>query len=315
MMKIGSRSARVAQSLLQAIAQRALRPGDAIDVGDWCRQHRVSRTVVREALAELAGRGLVSTRPGIDTLVAEEARWQLLDPELMGALIEQSVERLNEAVALRQIMEPALAAEAARRASRTERLALLGALRRVASAVGSGGLPDRAPHDAALHTAIAHASGNQLMQSVDRGLEPVRRLNYTRLRRLEVLKPDGWPDSQSLLRLQTSLTLAIVRADALAAAQWASRLAELALASQRASEPAPIDLDGPDGPPTLCMPDPQERVSRTVWADTHATRPPTLRIPSLLELSDAHAARSASSVNATLLSASSRNTAAGSEPH
>ena len=176
-------------------------------------------------------------------------------------------------------------------------------------------VPSSARENQACHTAIAHASGNQLMQSVDRGLEPVRRLNYTRLRRLEVLNPDGWPDSQSLLRLQTSLTLAIVRAEAPAAAQWASRLAELALASQRASEPAPIDLDGPDGPPTLCMPDPQERVSSTVWADPHATRPPALRIPSLLELSDAHGARSPSSLNPALFSASSRNTAAGSEPH
>jgi hypothetical protein len=112
------------------------------------------------------------------------------------------------------------------------------------------------------------------------------------------------------LRLQTSLTLAIVRADAAAAVQWASRLAELAPASQRASEPAPVDLDGPDGPPTLCMPDPQERVSRAGWADTHATQPTTLRIPSLLELSDVHVARSQAS-----FSASSRNTAAGSEPH
>ena len=285
MMKIGSRSARVAQSLLQAIAQRALRPGDAIDVGDWCRQHRVSRTVVREALAELAGRGLVSARPGIDTLVAEEARWQLLDPELMGVLAEHSVERLNEAVALRQVVEPALAAEAAQRAGRAERHALLGALRRAASAVGSGALPDRAPHDAALHTAIAHASSNQLMQSVDRGLEPVRRLNYTRLRRLEVLDPEGWPDTQTLLRLQTSLILAIVRADAPAAAQWASRLAQLAGAGQRTIDSAQVDLDGPDGPPTVCMPDPQERGSHTGWGDDHTARPPALRIPSLLELS------------------------------
>lgn len=278
--------------MLQAIAQQSLRPGESIDVADWCRQHRVSRTVVREALAELAGRGLVTARPGIDTSVAEEARWQLLDPVLMDALIEHSGERLAEAVALRQVVEPALAAEAASRASRAQRLVLLGALRRTASAVGSGALPDRAPHDAALHTAIAQASGNRLMQSLDRGLEPVRRLNYTRLRRLEVLDPEGWPASRSLLNMQTSLTLAIVRADAPAAAQWATQLAELAAAGQRTTDLSSAGLDGPDGPPTICMPELPGGVV-TDPHDTSSPERPALRIPSLLDMSGGPGLRSA----------------------
>jgi pyridoxine 5-phosphate synthase len=78
MMKIGSRSARVAQSLLQAIAQRALRPGDAIDVGDWCRQHRVSRTVVREALAELAGADQITVHLREDRRHIQERDLRLL---------------------------------------------------------------------------------------------------------------------------------------------------------------------------------------------------------------------------------------------
>lgn len=273
----GSRSARVAHALLQSIAQGALKPGDTIDVAQWCRRHRVSRTVVREALAELAGKGLVSARPGIDTSVAERPSWQLLDPMLMQAGLGHRPDLMRDAAALRRMLEPTLAAQAALHASRIERTALLLTLRRLAGAVGVGSVPAQAAHDAALHAAIARACGNPLLRTIDRALEPSRRLHYARWRHNERHDAGRERGSERLLDVQTRLTLAIVRAQPTAARHWAEQLTvppavrslgpslggpenrsrqtlQGTAATQAYVSGESAELDSPEGPATVPMP-------------------------------------------------------------
>ncbi|MFN9774003.1 MAG: FadR/GntR family transcriptional regulator, partial [Burkholderiales bacterium] len=90
MAKTPSRSALLARELLGRIARRELRPGDPIDLPALGRRHGVSRTVVREALADLGGKGLVVARPKVGTTIAPESQWNLLDPVLVAVAIAET---------------------------------------------------------------------------------------------------------------------------------------------------------------------------------------------------------------------------------
>lgn len=215
MAKTPSRSALLSRDLLGRIARRELRPGDPIDLPTLGRRHGVSRTVVREALADLGGKGLIVARPKVGTTIAPESEWNLLDPVLVAVAIAEPGpdSMLNEASDLRRVIEPALAADAARDAGRTQHAAILDAVRALAGAVGAQDRDawDRA--DAALHAAIAAACGNRLLRSVDHALVPVRTLHR---RRLLDAQPRTGPFGAELLRvlaLQSALGLAIVRRD------------------------------------------------------------------------------------------------------
>jgi DNA-binding FadR family transcriptional regulator len=229
MAKTPSRSALLARDLLGRIARRELRPGDPIDVPGLGRRHGVSRTVVREALADLGGKGLVVARPKVGTTVAPEAAWNLLDPVLIAAAITEPGpdSMLAEASALRRIIEPAVAADAAREAGRAQHAAILQSVRALAGAVGAADAAAWAAADAALYAALADACGNRLLRSVDHALEPVRAAHRQRLAATQLARGGAGPDLVRTLTLQSALGLAVVRRDAEAAAAHALALAEL----------------------------------------------------------------------------------------
>lgn len=238
-----SGTGKVAHALICALVRGDLRAGDRIDVAQLCTQHRVSRTVIREALAQLAGRGMVIADPGVGTTVADEALWHRLDPELVQAALDfDPLRAAIEASALRHAIEPALAAEAARSADRSQRLAVLGALRAVADALSTEDLERIVAADLGLHTAIAAACPNRLLQAADRPLEPVRDSSYRRLRAALASPPAHLPTVEApvastrtprVIELQRALALAIVRADPVQARAAATSLVE-------ASSPDPV---------------------------------------------------------------------------
>jgi DNA-binding FadR family transcriptional regulator len=231
MAKTPSRSALLARDLLGRIARRELRPGDAIDVPALGRRHGVSRTVVREALADLGGKGLVIARPKVGTTVAPEAAWNLLDPVLIAVAITEPGpdSMLAEATALRRVIEPALAADAALGAGRGQQTAVLQAVSALAGAVGSGDAAGWSTADAGLHAALSAACGNRLLRSVDQALEPVRAAHRLRLAAAQLGRGGAGPELLRTLALQSALGLAIVRRDADAAAAHALALADVAL--------------------------------------------------------------------------------------
>jgi DNA-binding FadR family transcriptional regulator len=240
MAKTPSRSALLARDLLGRIARRELRPGDAIDVPALGRRHGVSRTVVREALADLGGKGLVVARPKVGTTVAPEAAWNLLDPVLIAVAITEPGpdSMLAEATALRRVIEPALAADAALGAGRGQQTAVLQAVRALAGAVGSGDAAGWSAADADLHAALSAACGNRLLRSVDQALEPVRAAHRQRLAAGQLGRTGAGPELLRTLALQSALGLAIVRRDADAAAAHALALADVALPAMPEAAPA-----------------------------------------------------------------------------
>jgi len=251
MAKTLSRSALLARDLLGRIARRELRPGDPIDVPALGRRHGVSRTVVREALADLGGKGLVVARPKVGTTVAPEAAWNLLDPVLIAVAITEPGpdSMLAEATAQRRIIEPALAADAAREAGRSQHATILQSVRALAGAVGSADAAAWTAADAALYTALADACGNRLLRSVDHALEPVRAAHRQRLAATQLTREGAGPDLVRTLTLQSALGLAVVRRDAEAAAAHALALAELVMPVAQAparvvAETAPQPAEG-----------------------------------------------------------------------
>lgn len=83
--------AQLAQILERDIAQARWRPGDALpSEADLCEQHGLSRTAVRQALGDLAARGLVRKEKGRRTIVIRSRVTSLVVQELRGFYDEVS---------------------------------------------------------------------------------------------------------------------------------------------------------------------------------------------------------------------------------
>jgi GntR family transcriptional repressor for pyruvate dehydrogenase complex len=134
----------------------------------------VSRNCVREALRALAERGLLLTRRGAGTYVAEPREQIALDA--MARVLGARRDRLRDLFELRLILEPAIASLAAQHLSedhlRHLKAIVLDQHRRVAEGKSDADL------DTAFHEALAAACGNtvvrDLMQSLRTALHDTR---------------------------------------------------------------------------------------------------------------------------------------------
>jgi GntR family transcriptional repressor for pyruvate dehydrogenase complex len=115
----------------------------------------VSRTVIREAVATLRAEGLVETRQGIGSFVADppvEALFRIEPGQ--AASITDAVHIME----LRSAVETEAAGLAAERASARQRRAIRNALNAIDAAIERG--EAAVPEDFALHAAITDATGN-----------------------------------------------------------------------------------------------------------------------------------------------------------
>lgn len=124
----------------------------------------VSRTVVREALARLAGCGLIEVRHGLGSVVLERARWREIDPVLLQIRTEAGLidDLLPDLFDIRRMVELEVAERAARQRT-PEDLAILSAI--MATQRQSMGDPEAYnAADIAFHDALIGASGNHLLR-------------------------------------------------------------------------------------------------------------------------------------------------------
>jgi DNA-binding FadR family transcriptional regulator len=126
-----------------------------------CRQYDASRPVLREAVKMLTAKGLLAARPRRGTWVQAEEKWNLLDPDVLGWLLERRFSRplLTEFTELRLAVEPAAAALAARVAGAAEKAAIHDAIARMQAA--DRGDDDPLDSDSAFHVAVLRASRNR----------------------------------------------------------------------------------------------------------------------------------------------------------
>jgi len=167
-------SHRLFEQLAEQIKAGRLAPGARLPTEqELTRAARVSRTVVREAVAALRAEGLVVTRQGVGAFVSAEPQRApfRIDPERM-----QSLEDILKVMELRLGVEIESAGLAAERASRAQVRAIAAALDAIDRAAAGG--KTAVDEDLALHRAIAEATGNaefsRFLQFIGRHLIPRR---------------------------------------------------------------------------------------------------------------------------------------------
>jgi GntR family transcriptional repressor for pyruvate dehydrogenase complex len=139
----------------------------------------VSRGVARECRRSLEERGLVAVKHGSGATVLPEARWDMLNPDVVSALLEsdKGTGVLSDYLECRRLLEIEAAALAAERATAEHLVALSGALDRMTATAEEA--PRRASAedqfhaaDVAFHRAVIQATGNL---ALGRMTEPVHR--------------------------------------------------------------------------------------------------------------------------------------------
>ena len=167
-------SRRLFEQLAGEIRSGRLAPGARLPTEQaLTRAAKVSRTVVREAVAALRAEGLVITRQGVGAFVSAEPQRApfRIEPERL-----QSLEDVLNVMELRLGVEVESAGLAAERASRAQVKAIAAALQAIESAVKE----DRSAvdEDLGFHRAIAEATGNpefvRFLQFIGRHLIPRR---------------------------------------------------------------------------------------------------------------------------------------------
>src|ERR1700738_3072240 len=152
----------VADSLGTAIVTGVYTAGNPMPIeAELCQQYGASRSVVREAVKMLTAKGLLGSRPRLGTWVQPEEIWNLLDPDVLGWLLERKLSSalLIEFTELRLAVEPGAAALAARVAGAEEKTAIRNAIERMQAA--DRGDDDPLDSDIAFHVAVLRASRNR----------------------------------------------------------------------------------------------------------------------------------------------------------
>ena len=126
-----------------------------------CRKYGASRSALREAVKMLTAKGLLDARPRRGTWVQPEEKWNLLDPDVLGWLLERkySPALLIEFTEIRLAVEPGAATLAARVAGPQEKAAIRHGIERMQAA--DRGDDDPLDSDIAFHVAVLRASRNR----------------------------------------------------------------------------------------------------------------------------------------------------------
>ena len=148
----------------------------------------VGRGVVREAIKTLSGKGLISVQPRHGTRVLPRRDWSLLDRDVLSWLIghdKPDLELLLAVQEVRSIIEPAAAALAANRATKSDRQQIGAALRAMES---SDSQTSATAADKAFHLAILDATHNPVLQGFRGAIDAILSAVFV----VAVDSVDGW---------------------------------------------------------------------------------------------------------------------------
>lgn len=162
---------QAAEAILTMILDEGLDEGDSLpSTGELADRFSVSRTVIREALADLAGRGIIERSQGRESIVSTPGREQL--EELLRFRVQHDSIDERDIIEFRQSLEVQAARLAATRRTDEQLRHLQDMWARLSAAKAENEFHDA---DIALHRAIAVASGNPLMVLVLDSLVEVMR--------------------------------------------------------------------------------------------------------------------------------------------
>jgi len=148
-------------------AQNAILPGDA----ELMSQFGVSRTVLREAMKTLAGKGLIQAKARIGTRVRDRNDWNLFDADVLiwhatNGFDEAFLVHLSE---MRMALEPHAAALAAERRTAADVEQIYAYVEKMGAPGAT--LEDFVHADLQLHLAVAAAAANPFMLSISTLIE------------------------------------------------------------------------------------------------------------------------------------------------
>ena len=153
----------IVRQVKQLIAEGRLKSGDQLPPErDLAEKFMVSRTSVREALRALQSRGLIEIRAGEGAFVRDISVETLIEP--LALVILPHREAVGELFEARRLLEPAIAALAARRATREE----IAEMERVLDEQHKEVVQGRTgmAQDSALHAAIANSAHNRAITRI-----------------------------------------------------------------------------------------------------------------------------------------------------
>jgi GntR family galactonate operon transcriptional repressor len=159
-----SLSSQVAREIGRRIVSGSYAPGDLIeDEATLASRYQVSRSVVRDAVKILVGKGLLEVRRGIGTRVRPRSSWGLLDDDVLAwhQSAPPSSSDLRQLLEVRQVVEPHAARWAAERGTEDEVALIRTSLERMES--GQGSVEDFVVADAAFHRSVLRAAKNEFL--------------------------------------------------------------------------------------------------------------------------------------------------------
>lgn len=226
------------REVVEKIGSKIVR-GDTPDDGslpieaELARQYATSRTVIREAIKMLTAKGLVGSRPRRGTYVEPEAKWNILDPDVLRWILQRrfSFELMHDFLVVREAIEPMAAAAAARR----QDLAKIEDIGRRLDDMreAEAGRMDSLEADIAFHSAILDASGNRFFMQFSHVIETALRFSIRLTNSEKGVRAASVPDHEAIY-------LAIRAGDAAAAHSAAQALLSEAirLLGERAAKAA-----------------------------------------------------------------------------
>jgi DNA-binding FadR family transcriptional regulator len=153
-------SERAADAILELILERRLQPGDALPAsGELARDFDVSAIVIRQAIATLAGRGILVRRQGREATVARPGP-DVLD-SLLRVRMHQDAIALEELQQCRAALEGQAAVLACRVGDPEQRRTALGPSLEAMQRANE--IDELRTADVEFHTALARLAGNQAL--------------------------------------------------------------------------------------------------------------------------------------------------------
>ncbi|MCQ4165503.1 FadR/GntR family transcriptional regulator [Tahibacter harae] len=165
---------------------------------ELCEQYQVSRPVLREAVKMLTSKGLLAARPRRGTWVQSEAQWNLLDPDILGWILERkfSTRLLQEFTQVRAAIEPAAAALAAQVTEPAQLRPITLALERMRAA--ERGKDDPLESDIAFHVAILQATNNRFYAQFTDLIATALRFSIRATNRYKGVRQASIPDHKAV---------------------------------------------------------------------------------------------------------------------
>ncbi len=159
----------ISEQLKELIRSGTLKPGDRLpSERELVDQLGVSRPSVREALLKLEARGMVTSRQGGGTYVADVLAPSIVNP--LADLLRDNPDAISDVLECRHGLEELAASYAALRATADDRELIQEKFHALADANAARDLERAATADAAFHMAIAEASHNFALVHITRSL-------------------------------------------------------------------------------------------------------------------------------------------------